>query len=242
MLVDLVDPPIGERGVETRSTRPKPSAPEWAELAGAYAPTLITDAEVYAMVDSLGDVGEALKHADTDSLERLSRELGLGLRYQPPERAVDVTRHTHACPAAGCAFAEGSAGRAPVEPQLLPARSSSMDGPDVFARLAAEREETVERIAALERQLAGLAEEQALTAHDDEHDPEGVTIASQRAQLLGLRAGARRDLAAVDRAVDRLAGGSYGCCACCGNDIGEARLEALPSAETCIACAISGRR
>jgi DnaK suppressor protein len=117
-----------------------------------------------------------------------------------------------------------------------------MDGPDVFAQLAAEREETVERIAALERQIAGLAEEQALTAHDDEHDPEGVTIAAQRAQLLGLRAGARRDLAAVNRAVDRLATGSYGCCARCGHDIGEARLEALPAAETCIACATIGRR
>jgi DnaK suppressor protein len=116
-----------------------------------------------------------------------------------------------------------------------------VDGPDLFARLAAQRAETMERIAALERQIAGLAEEQALTAHDDEHDPEGITIASQRAQLLGLRAGARRDLAAVDRAVDRLASGSYGCCVCCGDDIGEARLEALPSAETCIACATSGR-
>ncbi|OZM78866.1 TraR/DksA C4-type zinc finger protein [Pseudonocardia sp. MH-G8] len=117
-----------------------------------------------------------------------------------------------------------------------------MDGPDVAALLAAQREEAVERIAALEHQLAGLAEEQALTAHDDEHDPEGITIASQRAQLQGLRAGARRDLAAVDRAVDRLAAGRYGRCAGCGNDIGEARLEALPAAETCIACATSRRR
>ena len=100
----------------------------------------------------------------------------------------------------------------------------------------------MERIAALERQIAGLAEEQALTAHDDEHDPEGVTVASQRAQLLGLRAGARRDLAAVDRAVERLAAGSYGRCARCGQGIGEARLEALPAAETCISCATSRRR
>ncbi|MGH3585221.1 MAG: TraR/DksA family transcriptional regulator [Pseudonocardia sp.] len=99
----------------------------------------------------------------------------------------------------------------------------------------------MERIAALERQIAGLAEEQALTAHDDEHDPEGVTIASQRAQLLGLRDGARRDLAAVDRAVDRLAGGRYGRCVRCGKDVGEARLEALPAAETCIVCATTGR-
>ncbi len=35
---------------------------------------------------------------------------------------------------------------------------------------------------------------------------------------------------------------SYGCCACCGNDIGEARLEELPAAERCITCATSGRR
>jgi RNA polymerase-binding transcription factor len=117
-----------------------------------------------------------------------------------------------------------------------------MDEPDVVARLAAEREETVGRIAALERQIEGLAEEQALTTHDDEHDPEGVTIASQRAQLRGLLAGARRDLAAVERAVNRLGTGSYGCCVRCGDDIGEARLEALPAAETCIACATSGRR
>jgi hypothetical protein len=70
-------------------------AAAWAELEGAPAPTLITDAEVYAMVDSLGDVGAALKDADTDSLERLYRELGLGLCYQPHERAVDVLLAPH---------------------------------------------------------------------------------------------------------------------------------------------------
>lgn len=117
-----------------------------------------------------------------------------------------------------------------------------MDGPDVSTQLAAEREETLERIGALERQIDGLAEEQSLTAHDDEHDPEGVTIASQRAQLQGLLAGARRDLAALDRAVGRLAEGRYGRCVRCGGDIGEARLEALPAAEACIACATSRER
>ena len=116
-----------------------------------------------------------------------------------------------------------------------------MDGPDVSALLAGEREETADRIAALERQVGWLAEQQALTTHDDEHDPEGVTIAAQRAQLLGLLAGARRDLAALERAVERLAAGDYGRCVRCGREIGEARLEALPAAETCIACAESRR-
>ena len=60
------------------------------ELDGTPAPTTVTDAEVYAMIDSLGDVGAALKDAKPESLERLYRELRLELRYQPHERAVDV--------------------------------------------------------------------------------------------------------------------------------------------------------
>lgn len=114
-----------------------------------------------------------------------------------------------------------------------------MSRPDVSARLDAEREEAGDRIAALERQVGWLAEQQAHDTHDDEHDPEGVTIAVQRAQLLGLLAGARRDLAALDRAAARLAVDGYGRCLRCGRDIAEARLEALPAAETCIACAES---
>jgi hypothetical protein len=42
------------------------------------------------MIDSLGDVGAALKQAKPESLERLYRELRLELVYQPHERAVDV--------------------------------------------------------------------------------------------------------------------------------------------------------
>jgi DnaK suppressor protein len=111
---------------------------------------------------------------------------------------------------------------------------------DVRDRLAAERDATAERIAALSRQVTGLAEEQSLTTHDDEHDPEGVTIAYERAQLQGLLAGARRDLGALDRASERLDAGAYGRCLRCGEPIPDARLDALPAAETCIGCA--GRR
>jgi RNA polymerase-binding transcription factor DksA len=103
--------------------------------------------------------------------------------------------------------------------------------------VAAERRATADRVAALERQVAALAEEQALTTHDDEHDPEGVTIGFERAQLLGLLAGARRDLGALDRAVARIAAGTYGRCLRCGGPIPPERLEALPAAETCLACA-----
>src|SRR6185437_8489720 len=108
---------------------------------------------------------------------------------------------------------------------------------DPAARLAIERTETAERAAALQTQVTALAEQQALTTHDDEHDPEGVTIGFERAQLLGLLAGARRDLDAIDRAAQRLAAGTYGQCLRCGAPIPAERLEALPAAETCLACA-----
>lgn len=107
-------------------------------------------------------------------------------------------------------------------------------------RIAAERESTAGRIASLARQVDALAEQQALTTHDDEHDPEGVTIGFERAQLQGLLAGARRDLDALDRASARLEAGTYGRCVFCGKPVPDARLEALPAVETCLAC--SGRR
>jgi DnaK suppressor protein len=117
-----------------------------------------------------------------------------------------------------------------------------VDSPDPAARLDTERASVVAGIAGLERQIAWLAEQQALSTYDDEHDPEGVTVSVQRAQLQGLLTGARQDLAALERAAERLTAGGYGTCARCGREIGEARLEALPAAETCIACAGKHRR
>jgi hypothetical protein len=61
-----------------------------AELEGTPAPNSLTEGEVYAMIDSLGDVGEALTGKHPESLTRLYQKLGLELRYMPTERAVDV--------------------------------------------------------------------------------------------------------------------------------------------------------
>lgn len=108
--------------------------------------------------------------------------------------------------------------------------------------LAAERERVADRARSLRHELDSLAEEQALTSHDDEHDPEGVTIAVQRAQLQGLLAAAERDRDDLDAALRRLAAGEYGYCARCGSPIAAERLVALPATTTCITCAIGSRR
>jgi RNA polymerase-binding transcription factor DksA len=90
---------------------------------------------------------------------------------------------------------------------------------------------------ALTRRLDGIIEASAYTTNDDEHDPEGVTIAFERAQTAGLLEQARAELRDLDAAGERLAAGTYGTCLRCGNQIAEGRLEALPAATTCIRCA-----
>jgi len=108
---------------------------------------------------------------------------------------------------------------------------------DPAARLAARRTETLHLVETLGRQLDGLIESAAHTTNDDEHDPEGVTIAFERAQVAGLLDQARAELRALDEAADRLAAGTYGTCTRCGNPIAPERLEALPAATRCINCA-----
>ena len=75
---------------------------------------------------------------------------------------------------------------------------------------------------------------------DDEHDPEGSTIAFERSQVGALVDQARAHLAEVDAALERVEDGTYGVCESCGQPIAPARLEARPVARTCITCASRG--
>ncbi|OLF14986.1 TraR/DksA family transcriptional regulator [Actinophytocola xanthii] len=108
---------------------------------------------------------------------------------------------------------------------------------DPAGRLAARRSETLDLVEALRRRLAGMFESSAYTTNDDEHDPEGVTIAFERAQVAGLLDQARAELRALDAAEERLAKGTYGACTRCGHPIAPERLEALPATITCVRCA-----
>ena len=74
---------------------------------------------------------------------------------------------------------------------------------------------------------------------DDEHDPEGPTLSSEWSRLQGLRGQAADDITAVDAAIGRMRAGTYGVCARCTRPIGVDRLRARPTAELCIACALT---
>ena len=106
--------------------------------------------------------------------------------------------------------------------------------------LAAERASTLERLTGLEREFRGIVESAGQAGTDDEHDPEGATVAFERQHVAALIGQAREHLGQIDAAMARLADGSYGRCEHCGRPIGAARLAARPVATTCMNCA--GRR
>lgn len=99
------------------------------------------------------------------------------------------------------------------------------------------RADAVARVASLEAQLAGIVETASASSGDDEHDPEGQTIAYDRAQVAALLAAARHDLTEIDAARARVDAGTYGVCERCGRPIAAERLEARPAARTCVGCA-----
>jgi DnaK suppressor protein len=103
--------------------------------------------------------------------------------------------------------------------------------------LLAERDRVRQLIAALEREFAGIAEAASAGGTDDEHDPEGATLAFERQHTAALLEQAREQLAATDAALGRLEAGRYGVCERCGQPIGDDRLAARPAARTCVRCA-----
>ena len=89
---------------------------------------------------------------------------------------------------------------------------------DARAELAAARERAVARLASLEREFGGIVDAARDAGADDEHDPEGATLAFERQHLAAL------------------ADGSYGTCQVCGARISAERLAARPAARTCVGC------
>jgi len=100
--------------------------------------------------------------------------------------------------------------------------------------LAAMRADAVERLAALRGSKDDLVDAARDSNVDDEHDPEGATIAFERAQVDALAGDAAARLAEIDAALARLDAGTYGICAVGGEPIDPARLAARPTATTCV--------
>lgn len=108
--------------------------------------------------------------------------------------------------------------------------------------LVAERERARAQIASLTGAFDDIVGAADHTATDDEHDPEGPTIALERSQTSALLASTRAHLADIDLALTRVDTGGYGVCEGCGEPIPRDRLLVRPASRMCVACAGRAQR
>jgi DnaK suppressor protein len=102
--------------------------------------------------------------------------------------------------------------------------------------LNAERRATTARVEALTAEFDDIVAGTDVGSSDDEHDPEGSTIAFERARVSTLLSQGRAYLEQLERAQGRIAEGTYGTCERCGEAIPHERLAARPTARTCVQC------
>ena len=107
------------------------------------------------------------------------------------------------------------------------------------SRLNTDREQALQRLADLQREFAAIvtSTREGAAGSDDEHDPEGATVAFERQHIAALLAQAREHLTAIDAALRKIDSGMYEICDLCGGPIGKERLAARPASLNCIRCA-----
>jgi RNA polymerase-binding transcription factor DksA len=108
------------------------------------------------------------------------------------------------------------------------------------ADLRAHHDRLSSLVESLRATLGNIVDAATDVATDDEHDPEGHTIAFERQQTAALLGDAEHQLAEIEMAIERFDAGTYGRCESCGRPIPFERLEAMPSARRCVGCAEAG--
>jgi DnaK suppressor protein len=66
-------------------------------------------------------------------------------------------------------------------------------------------------------------------------------VTAERGEMEALSVSLAETLGEIDEALSKIDQGTYGRCESCGGDITEARLEAMPAARLCMACASKSR-
>jgi RNA polymerase-binding transcription factor DksA len=104
-------------------------------------------------------------------------------------------------------------------------------------RLEVERRDTEFSMELLSHDVDAVRHSRHDSPTDDEHDPEGPTLAFEQSQSNALLVQAKVRLDQIDAAIERIHLDNYGRCASCGGAISYARLGARPYATHCIRCA-----
>ncbi len=95
------------------------------------------------------------------------------------------------------------------------------------------------RRAQLQSELQRLTEppEQSAAVAFGKRVGDGTSEAVERLATTAMARSLHSSIEDIDRALEKLAEGTYGRCDTCGGDIGEARREALPASTRCVNCA-----
>ena len=120
----------------------------------------------------------------------------------------------------------------PVLPGEKPWTKAEID--EVLADLHGDRARVVRTLSAQEEELAGLMRDAGDGAGHDQADMGATSF--ERDQELTVVNNEREKLAQIDRALARIADGTYGICESCGNPIGKGRAMAFPRATLCLTC------
>lgn len=106
-----------------------------------------------------------------------------------------------------------------------------MDIEAIAAELDAEREKLVHQLDEL-----GATETGDLTGNVDYGFADAASATAERSEVLGLVGNITRLLGDIDRARASIADGTYGTCASCGEEIGDARMKHRPTSRYCVSC------
>jgi RNA polymerase-binding transcription factor DksA len=112
----------------------------------------------------------------------------------------------------------------------MPNEAPTAETADIdFAALLREEQ------AGLRAQLTELGfADQGSGLNYDSNFADSSQVTAERGEAERLATELRETLDEVDRALERLDGGTYGNCEVCGKPIGAARLEAMPATRFCI--------
>jgi DnaK suppressor protein len=161
-----------------------------------------------------------------------------------PAKAVTVTKAatkaaTKPAPKAPAKPAPKPAAKAPAKRALRPEDKKFLAEQKTL--LLEERQTYTQQAASLKAEADQLAEEmEPGDIQFDEESGEGGTMNVERERDLALSAQALTAVEEIDKALLKIADGSYGYCEQCGQPIPKARLKALPYASLCVACKSGG--
>jgi DnaK suppressor protein len=103
-------------------------------------------------------------------------------------------------------------------------------------RLLERRRSILGRVARIDEQLGELDESSPAEIEEEAQELNEARIVTQ----LGQRS--RAELETIEAAIERMMRGAYGVCEACEEPIAAGRLDALPTARTCTACAAANER